>query len=336
MGPFEILQVVGARTMGRAVPLAVGFEVTHLCNLTCSYCDRHTRLPNEMSREEIFRALEELHGLGMKHMSLDGGEPLSHPDIDEIARWLNDHEVSAFMNTNAILVPKKLATVKRMRKIKVSVDGPQAAHDLMRGKKAWERAMRGIDAARGAGVPVELTCVVGAHSAPFVDELLDTVAALGLSIVFQPERSSLFGGRGDPIVAAQIRDAFARIEARKREQGPVGNRWSSLRHFRNFPEEQEIGCAAGMINATLDPRGNLYACGQTVRPDDAPNVVKLGAAEAFQSIPREGCTQCWCARVVEENIAYSGRFDRMLAPKPLNPVPARGVAATVRRLPIVS
>jgi hypothetical protein len=92
----------------------------------------------------------------------------------------------------------------------------------------------------------------------------------------------------------------------------VANRWSSLRHFRSFPDETRIPCAAGWINATLDPEGNLHHCGQVNRDGPKHNVIELGVMKAFERLERRGCSQCWCARVVEENWAWGGRLDRML------------------------
>ena len=86
---------------------------------------------------------------------------------------------------------------------------------------------------------------------------------------------------------------------------------------------------AGWINATMDPEGNLFHCGQVDRSDKSNNVVKLGAEQAFRRLRRVGCTQCWCARVVEENYAWGGRFDKSLplaAPFPLADVPLADVA----------
>ena len=95
-----------------------------------------------------------------------------------------------------------------------------------------------------------------------------------------------------------------------------------------------LPCAAGWINATLDPEGYLYHCGQVGRGDRSQNVVRLGVGAAFAGLLREGCTQCWCARVVEENYAWGGRFHRMLpplsVPEPPDP-PGPG-----RHLPVVA
>lgn len=333
------LQVVRAR-LGSAVPLSVGFELTHLCNLACSYCDRHTPMPDEMSLEEIRVALDGLHELGMRHLSLDGGEPLAHRNIEQVVDHLAGFgDMRLFMNTNGILVPRKLDVVRRLARVKISLDGPAAAHDAMRGARAHERALRGAQAARDAGVAVEFTCVVGEHNVEHLDELLDQVERLGLSIVFQPARNSLFldterDGAAFVPEAVRMRAAFARLEQRKHAGAPVGNRWSSLRHFRNYPDDAPIPCAAGRINVTLDPAGNLYHCGQVNRGDTSCNVRRLGTHEAFRRLTREPCQQCWCARVVEENYAWGGRLDRMLPARRREAPPVVSRPAPRRRLPL--
>jgi hypothetical protein len=109
-----------------------------------------------------------------------------------------------------------------------------------------------------------------------------------------------------------VHAAFARIEQHKRAGAPVLNGWASLRHFRNFPNDRPLPCAAGWINVTLDPEGNLYHCGQIGRQNTSSNAVRLGAAEAFRRLERKPCSQCWCARVVEENYAWGGQFQMSL------------------------
>jgi MoaA/NifB/PqqE/SkfB family radical SAM enzyme len=314
-----LARIAAARLGLMPIPLSLGFELTHRCNLECHYCDRHTPLEHEMSRDQILVALAELVALGTRRISLDGGEPLTHPHVDEIIEFLVRREVEVYMNSNGILVPRRIHSVRRLHKLKLSLDGPRPAHDAMRGAGSFDKALRGAELARAAGVPVELTCVVGAHNAGSIGALLDLVEARGFAIVFQPARPSLFLGSGRDgsafvLARSELAAAFALIEARKKSGGAVANRWSSLRHFRHFPADTPIACAAGWINATLDPEGTLHHCGQTNRSDRSANVVRLGARAAFERLVRRGCSQCWCARVVEENVAWGGRLDRMLPP----------------------
>lgn len=318
MSLAKLNAIVAAKILGKPAPIALGFELTHLCNLACEYCDRHTPLPNEMTLDQIFVALDGMHQIGMQEISLDGGEPLAHKHVGEIVDWLVERRIVVRMNTNGILVRRRSEVVRKLSKVKISLDGPRAEHDSVRGPRAFERAVDGAQVARSLGVPVEFTCVVGQHNIHAIDELIVTVRELGLPIIFQPARESLFlegkqgPGKSYCLEGESMRQAFSRIAQHKREGAPVLNGWASLRHFQGFPGDVELPCAAGWINATLDPQGNLFHCGQVNRLNRSNNVVVLGAREAFRRLVRRGCSQCWCARVVEENYAWGGRFDQMI------------------------
>jgi MoaA/NifB/PqqE/SkfB family radical SAM enzyme len=319
MHPSMMIRGMIARLGIRPFPLSLTYEVTWLCNLTCAYCDRHTPMPNEMTRDQIFKALEEFHDLGMRQTNLDGGDPLVHRHIDEIVEWLVERGVTISMHTNGILVPKKIDTIRKLSRVKISLDGPREPHDAMRGAGSFDRAITGAKAAQDVGVPVEFTCIVGRHNADAIETLIDIAADLRIPVVFQPALNSLFletarDGSAWQLDAQSIRAAFARIEQLKRRSTVVGNEWSSLRHFRKFPEDMTPPCAAGWVMATMDAEGTLFPCGQVNRGDRSNNVVRLGAARAFAGLSRKGCSQCWCARLVEGNYEWGMRIDRMLPP----------------------
>ncbi len=319
MHPSMIIRGMIARLGIRPSPLSLTYEVTWQCNLACAYCDRHTPMPQEMTREEIFKALGEFHDLGMQQTNLDGGDPLVHRHIDEIVDWLVQRGVTVSMHTNGILVPKKIDTIRKLSRVKVSLDGPRDPHDAMRGTGSFDRAITGAKAAQAAGIPVEFTCTVGRHNAETIESLLEIAEDLQVPVVFQPALNSLFlenarDGSGWQLDAQSIRAAFSRIEELKPSTAMVGNAWSSLRHFRSFPEDTTPPCAAGWVMATMDAEGALFPCGQVNRGDRSNNVVRLGAARAFAGLSRKGCSQCWCARLVEGNYAWGMRVDRMLPP----------------------
>src|SRR5215469_5680299 len=260
MHPSMMIRGMIARLGIRPYPLSLTYEVTWLCNLACAYCDRHTPMPSEMTRDQIFKALEEFHDLGMQQTNLDGGDPLVHRHIDEIVEWLVQREIAVSMHTNGILVPKKI--------------------DAMRGTGSFDRAIDGAKAAQDVGIPVEFTCIVGRHNADAIESLMEIAADLKIPVVFQPALNSLFletARDGSPwqLDVQSIRVAFARIEQFKRRGAVVGNAWSSLRHFRSFPEDTTPPCAAGWVMATMDPEGALFPCGQVNRGDRSNNVVRL-------------------------------------------------------------
>jgi pyrroloquinoline quinone biosynthesis protein E len=292
-----------------------------------------------MKLEQILSALDGLARLGMTEISLDGGEALAHRDIEAVSAWLADNGIVTRLNSNGILIPRRLNVVRRCSKVKISLDGPESIHDAARGSGAYRRAIAGALTARESGVPVEFTCVLGRHNAHAVDALMDVANQLDLGVVFQPARDSLFlDGATEAskyrLTKLELRRALLLVENHKRMGSKVLNRWSSLRHFRSFPGEKALPCAAGHINVTLDPEGTLYHCGQVNRSDKSCSVVSLGAEAAFAKLTRGGCSQCWCARVVEENYAWGGRFDMFL---PLSEHTTKVTQPRgVRRLPVLN
>jgi MoaA/NifB/PqqE/SkfB family radical SAM enzyme len=320
MDPSAIARAAMARLGLRPSLIDLTYEVTWRCNLTCSYCDRHTPMRNEMTRDQIFTVLRGLCELGMVRIHLDGGEPLMHPLIGEMVDWLTDHGVVASMNTNGALVPRRGEVVSKLSKVHISLDGPRDCHDGMRGPGSFERAIAGAQSARHVGVPVEFRCTVGRHNARSLEELIGLAEALEIPVVFQPALNSLFldserDGSSWQLESQMIREVFARIEQIKRQSRAVGNAWSSLRHFRSFPVDTRPPCAAGWVIAAMDPEGVLFRCGQMNRSDRSNSAVRLGAAEAFARLPRNGCGQCWCAKLVEGNYKWGLRVDRMLPPR---------------------
>lgn len=318
--PSIIAMGAVARLGIKSYPIGVTFELTWLCNLACTYCDRHTPMANEMTREQIFRAFAEFHALGMRKVSLDGGDPLTHRDVDAIVEWLVARRIVVGMNTNGILVPRKIETIRKLESVTISLDGPRAAHDAMRGAGSFDKALEGARLAKAAGVHTEFTCTVGRHNAHLVEDTLAIAESMRIELVFQPALNSLFTGNardGSKWLAdeSMIHDAFARVEELKRARRGVGNAWTSLRHFRQFPRESRPPCAAGWVVCTMDPEGVLFPCGQLDRSDRSNSVTRLGAARAFKNLSRTGCGECWCARLLEENYAWGMRVDKMLAPR---------------------
>ena len=61
--PSVVAKGAVARLGLRPYPLGLTYELSWLCNLSCSYCDRHVPMQNELARDDIFKALSEFHDL---------------------------------------------------------------------------------------------------------------------------------------------------------------------------------------------------------------------------------------------------------------------------------
>jgi hopanoid biosynthesis associated radical SAM protein HpnH len=139
-------------------PLLVELEPLFACNLKCIGCGKiqqpHTLLKQRMPVEQAVGAVEES---GAPMVSIAGGEPLMHPQIDEIVRQLLDRNKIVFLCTNAVLLPKhlhKFAPHKNFTWM-VHVDGLRERHDLSVSKDGvFDQAVDAIRQAKAAGFRV--------------------------------------------------------------------------------------------------------------------------------------------------------------------------------------
>src|ERR1700749_3329101 len=113
-------------------PLLVEREPLFASNLKCAGCGKiqqpHTVLKQRMPVEQAVGAVEES---GAPMVSIAGGEPLMHPQIDEIVRQLLAKKKFVFLCTNAVLLPKHIDKFKPSPYFAfvVHIDGLQERHD---------------------------------------------------------------------------------------------------------------------------------------------------------------------------------------------------------------
>jgi hopanoid biosynthesis associated radical SAM protein HpnH len=113
-------------------PLLVELEPLFACNLKCAGCGKIQQpaslLKQRMPVEQAIAAIEEC---GAPMVSIAGGEPLMHPQIDVLVNELIKRKKYVFLCTNALLIPKKLDKFKPSRYFAwaVHIDGLEQRHD---------------------------------------------------------------------------------------------------------------------------------------------------------------------------------------------------------------
>ncbi len=139
-------------------PLLVELEPLFACNLKCAGCGKIEQpaslLKQRMPVEQAVAAIEES---GAPMVSIAGGEPLMHPQIDEIVRQLLDRNKIVFLCTNAVLMPKHLHKFKPHRNFAwmVHIDGLRDRHDASVCKDGvFDQAVASVKMAQEAGFKV--------------------------------------------------------------------------------------------------------------------------------------------------------------------------------------
>jgi radical SAM protein with 4Fe4S-binding SPASM domain len=135
-----------------SAPFDVVLGITSLCNFSCRHCmagDNSTG-KNDLTKEEIFRLVDDLAEAKVFKLNVFGGEPLCRKDIFDILDHIMKYHFSVSMNTNASLITReiaeKIAGYQRIKILCVSLDGDSPeTMDAMRGKGAFDKVMKGVE-----------------------------------------------------------------------------------------------------------------------------------------------------------------------------------------------
>ncbi|HXK34857.1 MAG TPA: adenosyl-hopene transferase HpnH [Dehalococcoidia bacterium] len=151
-------------------PLVLMLEPLYRCNLACAGCGKiqHPEdiLGRYLSPEECWAAAEEC---GAPVVSIAGGEPLIHPEIDRIVDGLVARRKFVYLCTNALLLHRWLPKLRPSPYLTISVhmDGMRELHDAMVDRPGvFDKAVEGIRAAKARGFRVTTNTTVFADSSP--------------------------------------------------------------------------------------------------------------------------------------------------------------------------
>ncbi len=163
------MQSAGHPILAQVVPI-------RRCNLDCSYCNEYDKTSDPVPIEVMLRRIDRLGELGTTIITLSGGEPTLHPDLDAIIRRIRDRGAIATLITNGLLLtPERIDRLNRagLDYLQISIDNARPDEiskkslQVLDRKLAWlgEHAEFGvtINSVLGAGVrnPEDALAVAG-------------------------------------------------------------------------------------------------------------------------------------------------------------------------------
>jgi MoaA/NifB/PqqE/SkfB family radical SAM enzyme len=95
------------------------------CNLDCGYCNEYDNVSKPVPLEEMKKRLDILADMGTSIITISGGEPLMHPDLEEIIRHIRKRGMIAGMITNGFLLSKeRIGTLNEagLEHLQISID----------------------------------------------------------------------------------------------------------------------------------------------------------------------------------------------------------------------
>ena len=309
--PLYQLNQAGLRS-----PKVLTLAITGACNLACRHCwvrAGETASPADVPFRKIRRIITEFSGLGGNGIRLTGGEPLCHPDWQEIMKLSCDLGFNnVILQTNAMLLKEEHITFLHALdfpglSIQVSLDGvTPRTHDLVRGEGAYIGALLGIEMLVRAGLAgrISIFFTEMRHNLDEIPALLDFADRMGIGSVSSGAMVQCGRAAETSMVAppgveqylclvdkynhdAHFRDLYAKI-------GTV----AVLEWLKSAAVRQD--CCTLIENPYLTPAGRLYPCLMCHADEySVTEVFEKGLVAAFEegsslwsSLQRISCRRC--------------------------------------------
>ena len=93
------LRMVASALLHTGHPVLAQIIPARFCNLSCGYCNEYDKVSDPVPLDEMLRRIDHLGRLGTAMIGISGGEPLTHPQLDDIIRRIRQTGAIAGMIT---------------------------------------------------------------------------------------------------------------------------------------------------------------------------------------------------------------------------------------------
>lgn len=160
-GAHGLSKIIGAY-LSTDHPLLAHIIPIRRCNLACKYCNEYDDFSKPVPTEVMFRRVDKLGQLGTSVVTISGGEPLLHPQLDAIIRRIRQNGSVAGMITNGyLLVPERIERLNHagLEWLQISIDNVNPDEVSKKSLKVLDKKLQML--AEYADFHVNINSVVG-------------------------------------------------------------------------------------------------------------------------------------------------------------------------------
>src|ERR1700687_2248066 len=143
-------------------PLLAHIIPMRRCNLACTYCNEFDDFSKPVPIDEMYRRIDKLGSLGTAVVTISGGEPLMHPELDDVIRRIRANGMIAGLITNGyLLVAERIQRLNRagLEWLQISIDNVNPDEVSKKSLKVLDRKLQLL--AEHAEFHVNINSVVG-------------------------------------------------------------------------------------------------------------------------------------------------------------------------------
>ena len=167
-------------------PLSFAWEITMGCNMRCKHCGSscEDQLRGELSTEQAMAVCDKLKELGVKLVTLTGGEPTIREDWLLIMVRLKENGIYPTIISNGWLVNEQLAdqfVAAGLRDFAISIDGMKDSHDFIRRTGSFERILKAITVLRQKDIRIAINTTINNRNIKELPQMKLLLKELGVT-----------------------------------------------------------------------------------------------------------------------------------------------------------
>ncbi len=290
-------------------PILVHIIPMRRCNLSCAYCTEYDAVSSPVPLATMLERVDRLGDLGTIIMTLSGGEPLMHPDLDAIVARARKRDMFVTVITNGYyLSPERIRRLNSagLDHLQISIDNVEPDGVSMKSLRLLEPKLKWV--AEYADFTFNINSVVGSGVRNPEDLLIVARRARELGYMFS--FGIVHDGQGQ-LRPLGPREMQVYQELKKLAGGSV------IRFNRRYQENlarglpNEWSCRAGARYLYVDEMGIVSYCSQQRGSPGIPL-----ERYTLRDIRREYKTRKSCAPYCTVNcVQHVGAWDRWRAPQ---------------------
>ena len=301
-------------------PILVHIIPMRRCNLDCGYCNEYDNVSKPVPLEEMKKRLDILAGMGTSIITISGGEPLMHPELEEIIRHIRKRGMIAGMITNGFLLSKeRIGTLNEagLEHLQISIDNLVPDEVSKKSLKTLDIRLEWL--AEYSVFQVNINSVLGSGVKDPEDALKIAHRAVELGFTSTVGIIHDHNGQLKPL-GPREQEIFEEImELGKRSF----SRFNDFQHSVARGKEHEWRCRSGARYLYICEDGLVHWCSQQRGYPGIPL-----AKYTPEMRHREFYTEKFCAPMCTVScVQQVGMLDNWRAPQTLKPMPMTSPAA---------
>jgi MoaA/NifB/PqqE/SkfB family radical SAM enzyme len=267
-------------------PVLVHIIPIRRCNLACTYCNEYDDFSKPVPTEEMFARIDRLGEMGTSIVTISGGEPLLHPDLDAIIARIRKNGIMAGMITNGyLLVADRIERLNRagLEYLQISIDNVKPDEVSKKSLKVLDQKLQLL--AQHADFQVNINSVLGSGVADPEDAL--TVAHRAVELGFTSTVGILHDHNGqlEPL-GQREQEIFEEIISLEKKSF---TRINGFQHNIARGMENDWRCRAGARYLYICEDGLVHYCSQQRGYPGVPLLEYSSEQRQREFLTKKGC-----------------------------------------------